>query len=278
MNPRPLLARWVSRSLARLVILLSLTATATATASEGDSESVLRVLCWNIHHGRGADGVVDLARIARVIREARADVVALQEVDHRCRRSGGVDQTAELARLTGMDGRFGRAMDFDGGQYGQAMLTKHPLRSTKVHPLPGTGEPRIGFEAVLGWRDRDIRIVSLHLDLHAGQRAGQAKALTGALRDGRWPTVVCGDVNDQPGSPAVTVLAAVFPTVPKAAPGLSHPADRPEVEIDHVFARGLVPAEPVVVLGERVASDHRPLLARLRLPAAAAAQRIEPGT
>lgn len=273
MNLRRLLARVVSAPVAWCLGLSSI-----VPAAESD-DGVLRVLCWNIHHGRGADGVVDLERIARVIREARADVVALQEVDHRCQRSGRVDQTAELARLTGMDGRFGRAMDFDGGQYGQAVLTKHPLRTTKVHPLPGSGEPRIGFEVVIGWRNHDIRMVSLHLDIDARQRAGQAKALADALGGGHLPTVVCGDVNDPPNSAAVTALAAVFPAVPKAAPGLSHPADRPEVEIDHVFASGLVAAEPVVVLDERVASDHRPLLARLRRPtgAAAADQRIEPG-
>jgi endonuclease/exonuclease/phosphatase family metal-dependent hydrolase len=273
MNLRPLLVRVVS---APVAWLLGLSTIAPAAQADG---GVLRVLCWNIHHGRGADGVVDLERIARVIREARADVVALQEVDQRCRRSGGVDQTAELARLTGMEGRFGRAMDFDGGQYGQAVLTKHPLRATKVHALPGSGEPRIGFEAVLAWGDHEIRIVSLHLDLDAVQRAGQAKALATALASGRGPTLVCGDVNDTPGSAAVATLAAMFPALPKAAPGLSHPADRPEVEIDHVFARGLVAAEPVVVLDERAASDHRPLLVRLRRPTAAAAadQRIEPG-
>lgn len=250
----------------------------------------LRVMSWNIHHGRGGDGVVDLPRIARVIREARPDVVLLQEVDCRCRRSGGVDQAAELARLTGMEGRFGRAMDFDGGQYGQAVLSRHPLRETRVHALPGPGEPRIGFEAVVMWDGSEVAVVSLHLDhLDEARRTAQARALVAALgpRAAR-PTVVCGDVNDLPGSAAVTTLAAAFPLVAKAPPVATHPADQPEIEIDHAFAAGLVGAVPVLVVGEPIASDHRPLLAVLARPTAPAkdgagrearaGHRIEPGT
>ena len=98
----------------------------------------LRVMSYNIHIGVGLDKKSDLARIANVIKAADVDVVALQEVDVRTRRSGtDVDQLAELAKLTGMHGRFGKGRDFDGGEYGQAILSRQPIKEFTVHKLPG---------------------------------------------------------------------------------------------------------------------------------------------
>src|SRR3990172_3828554 len=80
----------------------------------------VRVLTYNIHHGEGTDGRIDLARIAAVIQRLAPDVVALQEVDKLTSRSEGVDQAAELGRLTKLHAAFGKAMDYAGGEYGQA--------------------------------------------------------------------------------------------------------------------------------------------------------------
>ena len=71
---------------------------------------------------RGQDGKVDLRRAASVIIRLRPDLVALQEVDHRARRSGQVDQAAELGKMTGMHHAFGSFFDFEGGKYGMAIL------------------------------------------------------------------------------------------------------------------------------------------------------------
>ena len=80
---------------------------------EGQGRSdplTLRILSYNIHHGQGTDGIFDLERLARVISSVEPDLVALQEVDRATTRSGGVDQAAELARLTGMEAAFGKTI------------------------------------------------------------------------------------------------------------------------------------------------------------------------
>src|SRR5262245_43373982 len=77
----------------------------------------IRVLSYNIHHGRGLDDKVDLERIAEVILSVKPDLVAVQEVDQKARRTEGVDQPAELARLTKMEVVFGKNIDFEGGGY-----------------------------------------------------------------------------------------------------------------------------------------------------------------
>jgi endonuclease/exonuclease/phosphatase family metal-dependent hydrolase len=101
-----------------------------------------RVLTWNIHHGEGVDGKLDLARQAAFIKKADPDAVFLQEVDVKTQRTGGVEQAAELGRLTGMKVTFGKAMDFGGGEYGNAILTKVKPSSSRVIPLAGGTEPR----------------------------------------------------------------------------------------------------------------------------------------
>src|ERR1700674_4525771 len=77
-----------------------------------------RVLTYNIHHGQGTDGRFDLSRLAGVMKRVQPDVVALQEVDRGTERSGGVDQLAELERLTDMHAEFGKTMDYSGGRHG----------------------------------------------------------------------------------------------------------------------------------------------------------------
>ena len=88
---------------------------APRTRSPRDART-LRVMTYNIHITQGMDGRFDPRRIAGVIEAADVDIVAMQEVDIKTRRSGGVDQLAELKKLTGMHGVFGKGRDFDGGE------------------------------------------------------------------------------------------------------------------------------------------------------------------
>ena len=241
-----------------LRLLSLLLAAGSLSAAEPAAE--IRVLCWNLHHGVGEDGKLDLPRIAALIKAQRPDVVALQEVDNKCRRSGSVDQAAELAKLTGMTGVFGKAMDHDGGEYGQAILSKHPIGATKVHRLPGDGEPRIAFEAAVTIDGKALRMVSVHLDHQQDERRlKQAEALVAALSESDAPLILAGDFNDTPGSPPLKAFAACWTPVAKKEPVFTCPAGKPTVEIDHVFLHGFEARGLFQVLPEAIASDHRPI-------------------
>lgn len=244
-------------------LLLSLLTAVTAAA---ESPRELRVMCWNLHHGAGEDGKVDLERIAAVIRTQKPDLVALQEVDKHCRRTGEVDQTAVLAKLTGLAGVFGKAMDHDGGEYGQAILSRHPLGETQVHRLPGDGEPRIAFEASVTIGGEALRMVTVHLDHQQdARRLKQAQVVAGILAGINAPVILAGDFNDVPGSPVLKCFDEKWQVVAKEGPAFTSPAANPKAEIDHVLVRGLKVVSPVVVLPEAVASDHRPLVTVLAL-------------
>jgi endonuclease/exonuclease/phosphatase family metal-dependent hydrolase len=244
-----------------VAMILSLTSAAFPAAPP--EPRPLRVLSWNLHHGVGEDGKLDLPRIAAVIRNAKPDLVALQELDDHCGRSGNINQPAELAQLTGMQVVFGKAMDFDGGAYGQAILSRHPITRSKVHRLPGNGEPRIAFEALISVDGKPLRFITLHLDLDAARRLAQAEAVAKLSEPASPPAILCGDFNDTPGSPPLAAIARDWRTVPKKDPPLTYPAAKPNREIDHVFTKGFTPVAPLEVLAEAVASDHRPLLALL---------------
>ena len=111
-----------------ITLLLSGLALSMAAASE---PLTLRVMTFNIHHGEGIDGRLDLERIARVITDARADLVGLQEVDRGVERTQRRDIPTELARLTGLAVRFESNLPHQGGEYGNAVLSRFPVKTSR---------------------------------------------------------------------------------------------------------------------------------------------------
>ena len=161
---------------------------------------------------------------------------------------------------------FGKAMDHDGGEYGQAILSRFPIGDTQVHQLPGDGEPRIAFEAEVTVNGRALRMIPVHLDHQQDQRRlKQAETLAKALENHHEPMVLAGDFNDTPGSAPLAAFGDPWKAVAKKDGALTCPAKDPKVEIDHILARGLEPADLVEVLPEAVASDHRPLVVSFKL-------------
>lgn len=234
--------------------------------AEAASPVRLRVLCYNIHHGEGTDGRVDLPRLAQVIRAARPDLVALQEVDNQTRRTNGVDQTAELARLTDLHGRFAKQIDYEGGGYGQALLSRFPLSEVQLHVLPGMPprEQRLAGAVQVDVEGAALTFVTTHLHhINAEFRAAQAAKLNELFGQTAAPVILAGDLNATPDSEPLLRLSSVWTRATGKAPRLTYPAEKPIKEIDYVLVR----PEPrfsvvsVEALDEQVASDHRPVLA-----------------
>ena len=191
--------------------------------------------------------------------------MALQEVDNQTTRSTGVDQAAELGRLTGMHAAFGKAMDYAGGAYGDAILSRFPLSEVHVHDLPTApgSEPRCAIAArvQVAQDGRAFVIVSTHLEhARAPIRLLQAQAPTKA-----WPTILAGDFNDVPEGPAIAALRPHWTDASAGKPDPTSPADHPRRKIDYVFFRpgGAWRVVEWHVIDEPGTSDHRPLLVLL---------------
>ena len=105
-------------------------------APKASSGKILKVMSYNIHHGEGIDRRLDLERIAAVIADSGADIVALQELDQSTRRTGGVAQTEVLAHHLGMHHQFAKALHFQGGAYGLAVLVGGPSCGIAFTPCP----------------------------------------------------------------------------------------------------------------------------------------------
>lgn len=245
--------------------------------AQGPDRPRLTVLSFNIHHGEGTDGVIDLQRTANAIRPAAADFVALQEVDRNTGRSNGVDQAQILADLLDMPVVFGSALDFDGGQYGNALLTRHAIVSSISHTVPHSDgrEPRIVLEAEvdldpLGGTQSTVRILVTHLDQLAGDvdRLAAVEVIERVVAErGDTPMILAGDLNAAPGSAPLERLRESWLIAGDGEPFPTIPAARPVRRIDYSLCRppGRWRVAETRVLEEVEASDHRPIAASLEI-------------
>ena len=271
MRRRPLPA--VARTLAVTCVLLL--ASQPAAAQIENDPDVVRILSYNVKHGLGMDDQVDLERIASVIRMLEPDIVTLQEIDSVVSRTGFEDQAAVLGELTGMRAVFGGFMDYQGGRYGMAMLSRYPIVEWENHRLPDGAEPRSALAARIellrpgyGQAPRLV-VVGVHLYATADERYAQASRLIEVLSDERSPVVLAGDFNSTPDSDVIRLLEAEggWERPRKSGERLTFPSDVPDREIDFIMFR---PADRFVVREHRVvaeteASDHRPVLLELEL-------------
>ncbi|HEX9698842.1 MAG TPA: endonuclease/exonuclease/phosphatase family protein [Acidobacteriota bacterium] len=224
----------------------------------------LRILAYNVHHGAGNDEVLDLERIAALIRSLEPDLVALQEIDERTERTGGVDQAARLGELTGMEPVFGPFMDYQGGRYGMAVLSKLAFTEPINHRLPPGPEPRtsLAIRARLPGDAGELVFAGIHFYRTEEERMAQARRLLEVLEGESALVILAGDFNSTPGSPVMELIGETFAIPAKGDDHLTFPSDAPAREIDFIAYR---PAARFTVIEQRVidepvASDHRPLL------------------
>lgn len=240
---------------------------------QADEPIRLRVLTYNIHHAEGIDGKLDLERIARVILAANPDVVALQEVDRQTTRTNKVDQASELAKLTEFNVAFGANIDLQGGQYGNAVLSRLPIENHKNHFLPNLdgGEQRgvILAELSLPRNRGTLLLLATHFDHRRDdrERVASAQAINKLIKErDDLPALLAGDFNDRRDSETIEILESAWQSVNQGELA-TIPVKQPSRQIDYIFVR---PSKQwkvidVQVLEEAIASDHRALLATLEL-------------
>lgn len=238
-------------------------------------------MTWNVHAGSDARGTPSLDRIAGAIRAASPDIVLLQEVDSATRRSGGVDQLAVLAAGTGMEGVFGRSLDFQGGGYGIAILSRHPIvdhRTVRLVVDPpqqragGVYEPRSALVASVRVGGDTVDVVDTHIDasrddFYRLQEIQSVLRVAGELRDAGRPVILGGDLNSEPEGEVQRLVREAgwrdaWTTCGGEGPGYSYPDSSARKRIDYLYldARWRCGSARVAPNG---ASDHAPLIVEL---------------
>lgn len=243
---------------------------------QASGEKVARVLVYNMHAGKDASNVDNLQRIAALVDSVRADIVLLQEVDKNTQRSGRVDQPATLAKLTGFNAAFGKSLDYQGGDYGIAILSRWPISSDTTMHLPveppqersgGSYEPRTALRVIIAAPGGPLAIVNTHLDPSGDDRWRRQEirtvlAIVDSLRRRGIPTFAGGDFNSTPESSTQTTVREAGLrdawTICGNGPGLTYPADSSVKRIDYLFLTGAATCRAADVVRTQ-ASDHRPL-------------------
>ena len=231
----------------------------------------LRIMSFNILHGATVKNDFNLDTLAGIIKSYNPDLVALQEVDFKTKRAREYDLPTELGHRTKMASLFGRAMYYDGGEYGEGILSSYTFVGTGNFPLPHLpdSEPRAALIARITTKNGNtIQFAATHLDhlRDNTDRVMQAKALVGKLRDSPYPTIIAGDLNAEPGSESIDILLKDFtkPDTPNAYLP-TWPSDNPRNCIDHILYN--MPEKWKVtdykVLCENYATDHCVVMATL---------------
>jgi endonuclease/exonuclease/phosphatase family metal-dependent hydrolase len=240
----------------------------------------LRLVTYNVHSCVGLDGTLSPERIARVIARIEPDVVALQEVDVGRGRTGGVDQARVIAHHLGMTVHFHPTYEVAEERFGDAVLSRLPMRVVRTGPLPRLAgdhglEPRGAIDVEVDADGVTYRIVNTHLSIHPRERRLQAEALLGPdWLGGIAPgtdLVLCGDLNAGPGLPTCRAIGRRLVDAQVGRDG--HRPRRtwggrwPVARIDHVFVDPGIEVLHVDVPSThltRTASDHLPLVVDLR--------------
>ncbi|WP_375583566.1 endonuclease/exonuclease/phosphatase family protein [Cyclobacterium xiamenense] len=245
---------------------------AFAIPLHGQQPTQIQVLSYNIHHANppSKPDSIDLPAIARVIRQSSADLVALQEVDVHTERSGKtVHQAESLAELTGMYAYFSSSIPFQGGEYGNAILSRYPIQASEkifLSTTEGT-EPRALLLATIGLPNGEkVLFAATHLDFsNPDITARQARDIIEKLKNQPIPVILAGDFNATPGTEAINELDRHFertcwedcpPTIPVLLPKRT---------IDFIFFNREKNVRVLhhEVIEETYASDHLPVKAVL---------------
>ena len=242
----------------------------------------LRVMTYNIYGARATSpaNAADLDAIAEVIRRQNPDFVTLNEVDVFTNRTGkDVHQARDLAEKLGMEWHFSKAIDRDGGEYGDAVLSKYPILEKRSYRLPCAaeqpGEDRSLCVIRVQIDGKDLYVASTHRDHLSGDasRLVQATEIR-RIRDTELEgdLILCGDLNAIPSSNVIATMTS-FLTNTGPIDQYTFPSDDPSRKIDYIMYAPIehfgVQNCQVVSRGDQQvdgvdASDHRPVIADIR--------------
>jgi endonuclease/exonuclease/phosphatase family metal-dependent hydrolase len=234
----------------------------------------LRIMTYNVHRCVGRDGILAPERIVRAIAHYRPDIVALQELDVNRPRTRSANQASMIAEALGMEWVFFPAIELKDEHFGNAILTRLPMKLMHAGQLPVLAghahrERRAALWVTIEWHGQQVQFVTTHLGLKGMERVVQVNALMGA----EWlahsqcqpPLILAGDLNALPGTRAYrrlrTVLRDPFPW--GGWPPGTFSSRFPILRLDHVlFSSGWTVHRVEVGRNRltRIASDHLPLV------------------
>jgi endonuclease/exonuclease/phosphatase family metal-dependent hydrolase len=233
----------------------------------------LRVATYNIHRSRGMDRRVVPSRIANVLREIDADVIALQEVVGA--GPSGSGQAEEIGAALGMGWVMAPVRHLRSHLFGNVVMSRFPILHQAQYDLSWrTCEARGCQRAGLDLGDgRLLHVYNVHLGTAVLERRYQAPRLASFVHDHRvtGPKIILGDFNEWMRGLATHTLNSLFKSIDIQAHlrrRRTYPGLFPVLHLDHIYYEGHVEVSSVELPRTRralIASDHLPLVANLRV-------------
>ena len=237
------------------------------------------IMTYNVHSCIGNDGKNLPMRIAKIIAGMRPDIVALQELDVGLTRTGCVDQAELIACELGMYFQFHPSLCIQDGRYGNAILSRYPIRPVKADGLPSRRkEPRRGALWVeIDLKGHSIQVINTHLGLTPVRRRTQSQMLMGPEWLGnekcKAPTILCGDMNATQGSYVYHNFSQKLTDAQMLLPVRTRkrhtwPSISPFLRLDHVFVSQGISVRTCRIprsMDAKMASDHLPLLVEAQI-------------
>jgi len=261
--------------------MMAAIAVGTASGPLARPAATVRILVLNMHAGKDAGGKSNLDGVAGLGKTTDADLVFLQGVYGRPNRSGTFRQNQVLQKNTKYDAAFSASLlDYDGGEYGIAVLSRGGIGYRSTIPLPvtplqtragGSHEPRVAQLVLALVRGDNWRALNTHIDPSDAQARAQEVAhlveTIAVQRAERIPLVVGGDFNSTPDDPVQQTLRGAGLrdawTECGQGDGFTYPADAPAKRIDYLFLTGDLHCSAARVIDTQI-SDHRPVLVTLK--------------
>lgn len=260
-------------SMAPPLLAPELRASVVTSLCQEPRSPVLRVLQFNIRSAISGAGGVDVSQIAAEIKAVQPDLVSLNEVDRHTLRTR-IDEPTYLAEATGLHAVYGPNLIYDGGHFGNAILTRYPVVESHNLRLPGTSglEPRGLLTAIVTVDGRRVAFSSTHLTEGSDGRHSrllQALAVARALHSMPAPTILAGDLNSAPADVPERILRGhLLDAQEEGGTGLGHtfPQADPSSRFDYILYDdhfAVVPGSTQVQTSN--SSDHRSVFTKLTL-------------
>lgn len=233
----------------------------------------LKVMSYNIASGRNLQGDRDIRYALSVICDEMPDVVGINELQHKTSISQGKCQAEQLAEALGWNSVFGAAIEYEGGHYGNALITRFPIISSEIIPVPDvmekdmdeTFESRCHLKCVVDIGGQAVTFLVAHYGLSQPEIAAAAAETVRLAKAETNPLIFMGDMNAEPENP---LIQPVFQVLHDTAEGYepsglyTYPSDNPDIKIDYIFTTNSFQVNNVYVPAT-TNSDHRPYVVQL---------------
>lgn len=230
---------------------------------EGEISKELRLLTFNIRHGVNEKGEESLDSIIRSIKETKAEIIALQEVDRFMLRSGFKDQAKEIARALGYKYVYGETINLLGIKYGNAILSAYPIIEHENNKLYSKEiESRGLLKAVIDVDGVLYNVYTTHLGLNSEERIKQVEQINQIIeKDGADRIILMGDFNEEPYTTTMQQLSSMLVDSTEWIDGdiefytYAFYSDKPNTRIDRIYVGQNIEIQDHYVIESEI-SDH----------------------